>query len=108
VETVIKSITKVKIDHGHAHQGFTCSAGEEAKSVLKVKRDGDKVILDDKSVLDKSVLHVKRVGGKVILDDKSVLTKSVLKVKRGGDEVNLDVKSVLTKSVLEVNIDSWV
>ena len=78
---MIMNITKVKIDHGHTHQGCVCSVGEEAKSVLKVKRDGDKVILDDKSVLDKSVLHVKRVGGKVILDDKSVLTKSVLQVK---------------------------
>ena len=56
VKTVIKIITKAKIDHGHTHQGCVCSVCEEVKSVLKVKRFGGKVILDVKSVLTKSVL----------------------------------------------------
>ncbi len=46
VKTVIMSIAQTKIDRGHAHQGLACSAGEETKSVLQVKRGGGKVILD--------------------------------------------------------------
>ncbi len=40
VKTSIKSIAKTKIDHGHAHQGRACSAGEDSiKSITKTKID---------------------------------------------------------------------
>ena len=50
VKIVIKCITKDKIDHGNAHQGFVCSGGEDNNQVYHQGQDRS-LVLQVKTVI---------------------------------------------------------